>query len=64
MSEVPHPFVVETLARLKNRPELLAKVRLVHLNHTNPLLDPRSDASKTLKKAGLAVATEGEIHPL
>jgi pyrroloquinoline quinone biosynthesis protein B len=64
MALVPHPFVVETLERLKERPELLAKVRLVHLNHTNPLLDPASEASKTMKAAGLAVAAQGEVHPL
>ena len=64
MSEVPHPFVVETLERLKDRPDLRAKVRLVHLNHTNPLLDPTSQASQTLTTQGLRVAKEGAIHPL
>jgi pyrroloquinoline quinone biosynthesis protein B len=64
MSEVPHPFVVETLERLKDRPELLEKVRLVHLNHTNPLLDPTSKARKAVARQGLHVADEGEVHPL
>jgi pyrroloquinoline quinone biosynthesis protein B len=64
IAEVPHPFVVETLERLKDRPELLAKVRLVHLNHTNPLLDPKSAATREIRKQGLRVAAEGEVHPL
>ncbi len=64
ISEVPHPFVVETLERLKDRPELLKKVRLVHLNHTNPLLDPASEAFRVTEQQGLVVAAEGEVHPL
>jgi len=64
MAEIGHPFVVETLERLKDRPELLKKVRLVHLNHTNPLLDPTSQARKDVAKQGLLVADEGEVHPL
>jgi pyrroloquinoline quinone biosynthesis protein B len=48
MSEIPHPFVVETMQRLTKQ---RAKVRFIHLNHTNPLL---------WDKRGLPVADEGE----
>ncbi|MCA9489155.1 MAG: hypothetical protein KC621_04515 [Myxococcales bacterium] len=64
MSEVPHPFVVETMAALADRPDLKAKVRLVHLNHTNPALDPSSEAARTVTEAGLRVAREGDREPL
>lgn len=61
MDEVPHPFVVETLARLAAAPAALReKVRLIHLNHTNPLLYPDSAASERVRAAGLRVAVEGE----
>jgi pyrroloquinoline quinone biosynthesis protein B len=60
MSEIPHPFVVETLAALADRPDLRQRVRLIHLNHSNPLLDPASEASRALAQSGLVVAKEGE----
>ncbi|MCB9687634.1 MAG: MBL fold metallo-hydrolase [Alphaproteobacteria bacterium] len=64
MSEVPHPFVVETMATLADRPDLKAKVRLVHLNHTNPALDPSSAAARAVTEVGLRVAREGDREPL
>jgi len=63
ISEVPHPFVVETLARLAHRPDLRAKVRLVHLNHTNPLLRD-GEARAAVEAGGLTVAARGDQHPL
>ena len=35
--DVPHPPITETLSRLS--PASVAKVRFLHLNHTNPVLD-------------------------
>ncbi len=65
MSQIPHPFMVETLQRLAEAPpEIRAKVRFVHLNHTNPALDPQSEASAAVTAAGMAVAREGDRHPL
>lgn len=61
MREIPHPFVVESLQRFgKLNPRERAKVRLIHLNHTNPLLNPESDAVRQIKDAGLGVAVQGE----
>ena len=37
--DVPHPPITETLARLDD--ERAAKVRFLHFNHTNPVLDER-----------------------
>ena len=65
MSEVPHPFVVETMARFADAPaEVRARVQLIHFNHTNPLLDPGSDAVRAVEAAGLGVAAEGDRYPL
>jgi pyrroloquinoline quinone biosynthesis protein B len=65
MAEVPHPFVVETLALLASAPpEVRAKVRFVHLNHTNPALDPSSAAAARVRAAGMSVAQEGDREPL
>lgn len=61
MAEIPHPFVTESLDRLGRMPaELRARVRFVHLNHTNPALDPKSEAAAAIRDAGFAVAAEGE----
>jgi pyrroloquinoline quinone biosynthesis protein B len=57
MSEIPHPFVVETIQRFAVLPpEERNKVRLIHLNHTNPLWDPASPARNQIRSAGLRVA--------
>ncbi len=52
-AEVPHPRAAETMDRLEG---LADRVRLVHLNHTNPLL---VDPSPALSR-GFRVAREGE----
>jgi pyrroloquinoline quinone biosynthesis protein B len=65
MREIPHPFVVETLALLAEAPaELRGRVLFTHLNHTNPLADPASAASARVRAAGLGVATDGQVLDL
>ncbi|WNC68841.1 MBL fold metallo-hydrolase [Thalassotalea nanhaiensis] len=61
MSMIPHPFVTETMETLKHLP--LAerkKVWFIHMNHTNPLLNPDSPESSKVKSAGFNIATEGD----
>jgi len=61
MAEIPHPFIVETMARLASLPATeKSKVRFIHLNHTNPALQRGSEAMKTIAKAGFLLAVEGE----
>jgi pyrroloquinoline quinone biosynthesis protein B len=49
------------MRRLKNQPAAVrAKVRFIHLNHTNPAHDQRSAAAKTIRAAGFHVAEQGE----
>jgi pyrroloquinoline quinone biosynthesis protein B len=61
MAEIPHPFIVESLARLR---PLCAKVKFIHLNRTNPALDPRSSARREIERAGCGVGEQGEIIQL
>ncbi len=58
--EIPHPLVVDTLARIRGR---RAQVVFVHLNHTNPLLraGPARDA---VHAAGAFVGQEGQVWAL
>jgi pyrroloquinoline quinone biosynthesis protein B len=61
MSEIPHPRVRETLALIAGLPAAeRAKVHFVHLNHTNPALDPTSAAAAEVRAGGASVAVEGE----
>lgn len=65
VSEIPHPFVIESRALFDSLPETeRKKIHFIHLNHTNPLLDPESEASKTLIEAGYRVARPGDRFKL
>jgi pyrroloquinoline quinone biosynthesis protein B len=61
MADIPHPFIAESLARFSGLPpHERAKVRFVHLNHTNPAGDPASPAAASVRAAGMGIAREGE----
>ena len=65
MSEVPHPFVEESIQLFSSLPATeKAKIRFIHFNHTNPLLKNRSVEKDKVKKAGFGVALEGMIIEL
>lgn len=62
MSEVPHPFVMETMDLLKNESKSVkTKVHFIHLNHTNPILQPKSFERNQVLKSGFNIAFEGQI---
>ena len=61
MSEIPHPFVIESMALFKNLPTSeKIKIYFIHLNHTNPLLNPKSNEWAKVIKSGFHVALFGE----
>ncbi len=61
MSGFPHPFISASLARFASLPpEQRAKVRFIHLNHTNPALWSGTEARRAIEAAGARVAEEGE----
>lgn len=61
MSEVPHPFVVESLARFAKLPESeRRKVVFTHLNHSNPAALAGTPERQAIEAAGLRVAEEME----
>ncbi len=65
MSEIPHPFIVESMQRFSTLPTVeKAKVRFIHLNHTNPALREDSEAARRINDAGFNVANEGERFEL
>jgi pyrroloquinoline quinone biosynthesis protein B len=60
LSEILHPLIGETLARLA---ALKGRVLFIHLNHTNPLLWD-AGAQRDLEAKGFRVARDGEELPL
>lgn len=64
-AEIPHPFVIESMARFDTLP--LAekkKIYFIHTNHTNPLLRESSEATKTVEEKGFHVAKTDMIFKL
>ena len=60
LRRIGHPLVVDSLTRLG--PRVAAgdlRVVLVHLNHSNPLLEEGSEASLRVRQAGFEVARRG-----
>jgi len=65
MSEIPHPFIQETLALVADLPpQERAKLRFIHLNHSNPAQDPESEAAGIIRSAGCSLAIQGERYDL
>ncbi len=61
MSTFPHPFIAHSMKRFATMPAgERAKIRFIHLNHTNPALKPNSAARRTIEKNGFRVAEEKE----
>jgi pyrroloquinoline quinone biosynthesis protein B len=61
MAEVPHPFIQESMQRFAAlAPAERAKIRFIHLNHTNPALQADSPARREIERAGFHVAEVGE----
>ena len=61
ISEIPHPLVSETINLLKGLSnENKRKVYFIHMNHTNPMLDPNSDLSKSIIMKGFNIARLGQ----
>jgi pyrroloquinoline quinone biosynthesis protein B len=64
MSEIPHPFVAETISLFSPLSESeKRKVKFIHFNHTNPLIFEGPER-ETVKYLGFGVATEGELIEL
>lgn len=57
MAQIPHPFIVESIERFGGlSASERGKVRFIHLNHSNPALDPDSKAAADVQKAGMSIA--------
>jgi len=65
MSEIPHPSIEESLAFFGSLDDATRrKIHFIHLNHTNPLLQPDGPAHAAVAAAGMHVAQEGQTFSL
>ena len=62
MSEIPHPFIVESINLLNNADK--SGVHFIHINHSNPALNSNSDAFKNIINNGFGVAKRDQIFDL
>ncbi|MCA9190800.1 MAG: hypothetical protein KDB03_03520 [Planctomycetales bacterium] len=61
MSEIPHPFIAESLQRFIALPDQeRRKIYFTHLNHSNPAISAQSVAAKQIHEAGMSVASQGQ----
>lgn len=61
MSEIPHPFIVESMETLGGH---AAKIRFIHFNHTNPVMRLDSDERQEVLDAGFGIAEQLETYGL
>ena len=65
MTEVPHPFIEETISLFKNEDKATKnKVIFIHFNHTNPALQENSAARKKIEMLGFRFASEGNNYEI
>jgi pyrroloquinoline quinone biosynthesis protein B len=65
MSEIPHPFMVETMERFRDLPPSeRGKIRFIHLNRTNPALFAETNERRAIREAGFRVAEMREVVEL
>lgn len=61
MNQIPHPFVEESVAQFANlERKIRERIYFIHLNHTNPALNPASTQRQMLERSGLRTVTQGQ----
>ncbi len=65
MSEVPHPFIEETIDMFKGESEQVkSKIIFIHFNHSNPAIHKDNQDRLELENQGYHFANTGDIFPL
>ena len=65
MDQIPHPFIVESMERFKSAPiSERAKIHFIHFNHTNPVHNSSSEATKQTTTAGFNIARQNDRFSL
>jgi pyrroloquinoline quinone biosynthesis protein B len=65
LASIGHPLIVDTMDLLEERVRAgTLSVYFTHLNHSNPALDPDSEARKTIKARGFHLLEDGQTLAL
>lgn len=65
IESIPHPFVVETMDLLKSlSKDDKKKIHFIHMNHTNPMLNPESKIASKVIEEGFNIAKIGQTFEL
>ena len=61
MSTISHPLILDSIERFSNLDaEVRRKISFIHLNHTNPAIQPGSEEFQAIEQAGCSVARQGD----
>lgn len=61
MSAIPHPLILDSVERFSSLgAEVRRKIFFIHLNHTNPAIQPDSEEFQLIEQAGYSVARQGD----
>lgn len=61
IAEIPHPFIIESMALFKKLPEAdKEKINFIHFNHTNPILNTKSEPARKVLDSGFNIAHFGQ----
>ena len=65
LTKIGHPLIRDTMKRLEARVKAgKLEVYFIHLNHSNPALDPKSEAAAEIERRGFHVARVGQEFSL
>ena len=65
ISQIPHPFIIESLDLFKVlNSEERKKVIFIHFNHTNPVINPKSNEAKNVLSQGFNIGKINDVYDL
>ena len=60
MSSIAHPLIQESIGLFSGLDEeTRRKISFIHLNHSNPAIDPQGDAAREVRLAGHSISRQG-----
>jgi pyrroloquinoline quinone biosynthesis protein B len=65
ITQIPHPFIIESLEKFKELDKKdKNKVIFIHFNHTNPVINPDSEESKSVIEQGFRIGRINDVFEL
>jgi pyrroloquinoline quinone biosynthesis protein B len=65
LASISHPFLTSSIEFFQDFPvHIRNRIRFTHLNHSNPAVNPQSQAAQVVRQAGHHIASDGEIFLL